>query len=144
SWDAIIPLPEEVLQEMSEWLQNLELWNGRTIIPALPEETLFTDASSQRWGAALNGTQIGTAWKEDMIHAHINLKELTAVYLALRAFKEELRNKTVLIRADNTTAVAYLRNFGGTKSEALCRTAQRIWDWALSHNISIQVEHIPG
>jgi hypothetical protein len=47
--------------------------------------------------------------------ANINFLELQTVYLGLGCFLEELYDKHVKICSDNSTAVAYINNFGGTK-----------------------------
>ena len=47
---------------------------------------------------------------------HINVLELQAIWLGLRAFSQRVENAKVALMSDNTSAVAYLRYQGGTKS----------------------------
>ena len=47
---------------------------------------------------------------------HINVLELKAVSLALRSFKDQCQNQTVLVATDNSTVVAYINKQGGTHS----------------------------
>ena len=47
---------------------------------------------------------------------HIYFLELVAATLALKTFIKDKRGVLVLLRLDNTTAVAYIRNHGGTLS----------------------------
>lgn len=44
---------------------------------------------------------------------------ISAAYQALLAFKHLIRSKCVLLRLDNTPAVAYIRRHGGTGSKSL-------------------------
>ena len=39
---------------------------------------------------------------------HINILEFKAVSLALRSFKDQCQNQTVLVATDNSTVVAYI------------------------------------
>jgi hypothetical protein len=45
---------------------------------------------------------------------------------------------------DNTTAVAYLRKEGGTKSLALCQLSWEILHFCNKRTISLQIRHIPS
>ena len=68
---------------------------------------LFTDASNEGWGAHLDQNSI-------------NVLELKAVSLALRSFKDQCQNQTVLVAMDNSTVVAYINKQGGTRSAEMC------------------------
>ena len=50
---------------------------------------------------------------------HINCLELLAATLAVKTFVKNLTQVSVLLRIDNTTAVAYINNMGGTVSAEL-------------------------
>ena len=52
--------------------------------------------------------------------ARINVLELKAVSLALRDFKDQCQNQTVLVAMDNSTVVAYINKQGGTHSAEMC------------------------
>ncbi|KAL1922703.1 uncharacterized protein VTP21DRAFT_10242 [Calcarisporiella thermophila] len=67
---------------------------------------------------------------------HINWKELKAVELCLEAFPS-LKETTLLIRTDNTTALEYLNNLGGTRSPRLNEIAKKIWTICLERHILI-------
>ena len=55
-------------------------------------------------------------WSQDQSQLHINVLELQAIWLGLRAFSQRVENARVALMSDNTSAVAYLRNQGATKS----------------------------
>ena len=48
------------------------------------------------------------------------------------------------IFSDNSTAVAYINNFGGTKSMLCNFKARQIWEMVISKHIWITAVHLPG
>ncbi len=62
----------------------------------------------------------------------------------LLSFKELLRDKHVLVKCENTSAVAYIRNMGGTHSVICNQIAKDIGTWCQSVNIWLACMHIPG
>ena len=74
----------------------------------------------------------------------INARELLAVERRILHFQSLISNSTISIFTDNSTAVAYLRKSGGTRSPALSTIAQRILRWAESHNIVLAPQFIMG
>ena len=51
--------------------------------------------------------------------SHINVLELRTVVLALRHFLPRLSGQHVLVRTDNTAALAYINRQGGVHSQSL-------------------------
>ena len=45
---------------------------------------------------------------------------------------------------DNVTAIAYINNMGGIKSETCNNIAYRIWNFCLENKLWISAAHIPG
>ena len=50
----------------------------------------------------------------------------------------------IQLQLDNTTAVAYVNNMGGSKSLELDQLAKDLWEWSISREIWVSVVHIPG
>ena len=71
-------------------------------------------------------------------------QELLAVNLGLHQFQSSLRGRTVAVFCDNTTAVAYLRKEGGTRSPLLNSLAQEILRWTESLSICLAPQFLPG
>ena len=69
---------------------------------------------------------------------------MKAVSLALRSFKDQCQNQTVLIAADNSTVVAYLNKQGGTHSVEMCALQWKIMTWCHHYHITLKARHIPG
>ena len=100
---------------------------------------LFTDASNEGWGAHLDQSSIKGLWSEREKRLHINVLELKAVSLALRSFKDQYQNQTVLV-----ATVAYINKQGGTHSAEMCTLLWKIMTWCNHCHITLKVRHIPG
>ena len=74
---------------------------------------------------------------------HINVLELKAVSLALRDFKDQCQNQTVLVVTDNLTVVAYINKQGGTHSAEMCALLWKIMTWCHHYHITLKARHIP-
>ena len=103
-----------------------------------------SDASLQGWGAMCNGTRTGGPWSHAEQQMHINCLELLAATLAVKAFLKDQRGVSVRLQLDNQTAVAYINNMGGTVSPQLTNISKALWMWALSKDIVLTAEYIPG
>ena len=66
-------------------------------------------------GAHLQELTASGIWSQDQSQLHINVLELQAIWLGLKAFSQRVEDAKVALMSDNTSAVAYLRNQGGTK-----------------------------
>ena len=75
---------------------------------------------------------------------HINSLELLAATLAVKSFVKDQKGISVLLQLDNQTAVAYINNLGGTVSPQLTDLAKALWLWALSRDLVLSAEYIPG
>jgi len=75
---------------------------------------------------------------------HINCLELLAATLATKTFVKSKTAISILLRIDNTTAVAYINNLGGTDSKELVMLTRDLWIWCLERNIYITAVHLPG
>ena len=111
---------------------------------------IVTDSSTTAAGAALIYEQkaidwLYCSWKLDMPEVkqqHINVKELTAVYLALNRWRSFCANRQIQIFTDNTATLWALRK-GSIRniqaSDILCK----IFLLCLRHNIKLLVNFIP-
>jgi hypothetical protein len=103
--------------------------------------TLITDASLEGWGALWNGEERFGALEND--DRHIDELELRAVLQALESFPQLLAHQhRILLRCDNTTAVAYINNMGG-RVFRLNRVAQKIWRLLEESGSFMQAVYIP-
>ena len=75
---------------------------------------------------------------------HINILELRAVGLALKAVESLIRGKVVIIVLDNSTALAYFQKSKGTAPLIHYREARQILEWAKSQKISLLTCFVAG
>ena len=135
-----------VKHELNWWLSNLtEAYN--IIDRGEAQIELQTDATPEAWGAMCDNVRAGGYFsikEKEMCTNNINAFELKAIQLSLQAFADKLRNKNVLIKSDNITAVAYVVNMGGTKSQLCNKIVNDIWEWCIENKIWVTAEYLPG
>ena len=106
-------LSTQVKEDLQWWELHLSNWNGRSLISQQSSMTIISDASLQGWGAFCNGVRTRGPWSPQEQTLHINCLELLAASLAVRTFAKERSGITILLKIDNTTAVAYINRMGG-------------------------------
>ena len=109
-----------------------------------PQLDLWSDALDVGWGAHLGDQVVSGLWSQEEIHSSINQRELLAIFYALQHFLPLVRNTSVAVFADNTTALAYLKNQGGTRSAVLNQTAQDLLRWAELHSLTLLPQFVKG
>ena len=109
-----------------------------------PDLHFWSDASDVGWGAHLDRQVASGLWDMRQAALSINAMELLAVQLGLHQFQSSLQGRTVAVFCDNTTAVAYLRKEGGTRSPLLNSLAQAILRWTESLSIRLAPQFLPG
>ena len=110
----------------------------------VPQLDLWSDASDVGWGAHLGEEVTSGLWSCEELALSINTRELLAVERARLFFAPHISNCTVAVFADNSTAVAYLPNQGGTRSQLLNSISQRILRWAESLPVVLALQFIMG
>ena len=144
SYDGLVTLSPLAQQELQWWISNIHRVNGSPIQPPTAELTITSDASKQGWGATFNQLRTRGSWSAQERLLHINVLELKAAFLAIQTFLKLQSNIVAKLKLDNTTAVAYINNKGGTRSPELTMLALDLWTWCVNRNIFIQAEHLPG
>ena len=81
-------------------------------------------------------------WRLDL---HINALELLAALKSLECFTSSVRDCTVTIEVDNSTAVSSINRLGGCRSKPLCSIAFRIANWCEDRNLTyLNTIFVPG
>jgi hypothetical protein len=143
-YNAPLVLTREAKEELQWWIDHLLQWNGKALISPKPTVTITTDASLTGWGAYCQEIRTGGPWSFLEAQEHINWLELQAAFLGIKSFLRDRRSVSVLLQLDNTTAVAYINNLGGTVSHRLTLLARKLWMWCLERDISLTAQHLPG
>ena len=139
SLDSLLPWTEAIAAHLDWWQNPSNMMKGADLHPKDHSIQLFTDASNEGWGAHLDQNSTKGLWSDREKRLHINLLELKAVSLALRNFKDQCQNQTVLVATDNSTVVAYINKQGGTHSAEMCALLWKIMTWCHHyHNIESQ------
>jgi len=144
SFDTLVTLDQGAIQDLQWWRDHLATGNGREIIQPPPDLVIETDASLTGWGAVCQGIRTGGLWSVQEQQQHINVLELKAGMFAVQAFTKDQQGIHVHLRMDNTSALAYIRRMGGTRSQNLMRVTCEMWDWCLQKGITLSGSHLPG
>ena len=99
---------------------------------------------SLRLGGILQVIFDGGKWAKEEKHFHINVLELLGSKFTILTFTKYLSHFTIHIQVDNKVALAYLLEMGGTRSRQLLRISKSIWNYLLSHQITITAEYLPS
>jgi len=125
-----IPLDHSFLDPFLKWwTKPANVLEGKPIQAPVPQLAVHTDASTSGWAGL---------WLAAETTHHINELELLAIQRAVRHFPPLIRGK-VMFHPDNSLAVAYLRNQGGTHLLPMFHLM-----FCQQHNITLLVRHIPG
>jgi hypothetical protein len=109
-----------------------------------PALVIQSDASNDGWGAVRDNISTGGRWTDCEQQEHINVLELQAAFFALKSLCSQESDLHIQIQVDNSTAVAYINNMGGIKSQKLNQLSFEIWQWCILRNIWISAVHIAG
>ena len=147
NFDANMNLSEEALSDMQWWLQSLGTVD-RKLNHGTPSVVLTTDASKTGWGGLRSeGNKCLTTkgrWLEEESELHINVLEMLAIFHSLKALCSQDSHIHILCKTDNRTALAYIRNMGGCRSDQCNDLAKRIWEWCRARDIWLSITHIAG
>lgn len=142
NFDAMMDVTNSMKQDLLWWVHNAPS-QSKPIIQRNPDITLTSDASNLGWGGTCESDRFGGRWNEIEMVQHINYLELLGAFLVMQACENRITGSHVLIRLDNTTAIAYINNMGG-KIKHLNKLAKEIWDWCLCRNVWVSASHISG
>ena len=138
SWD------DTCLRDLRWWSDESRLLVGFYLGDYLPDLCLFSDASDQGWGAALGDLHLSGLWSALCSSFSINQCELLAILFAIQGFLPHLRGQTVAVYSDNSTALAYFRKQGGTRSSSLNEVAQILLHLCEAQSVCLLPQFIPG
>ena len=131
SYSRTIVLSKEAKQELTWWMNNLHLCNGKSLLKISPDLTIALDASMKGWGASCQGRSTGGPWSKEESKLHINILELKAAQLAIETFTQARGITSIHLQMDNMTALSYIAKMGGTKNSQLIAITQEIWNYLI-------------
>jgi hypothetical protein len=140
-----VSLQDVTFQEaLTFWTVPSAMMHGRSFRHPCTTHLVTTDASNYGYGAWFQNLTLSGLWDPHWAKAHINLKEMATVLLALHSFQASLSPGHVLIQSDNSTVVAYILHQGGMRSPPLNAMARELVEWCMSRNLSLAAVHVSG
>jgi hypothetical protein len=143
--DCKAKIPQECQAALPWWgdIDNLRV--GLPMQATQPTMTLITDASDTGWGGHLMNRKVQGIWRSSVEqNAHINMKEMLAVLYSLKQYQHMIRDRTVLLKCDNTTTVSYLSKEGGTRSYSLNDLAVSVLNWCHKNRVHLNIQYMAG
>ena len=126
---------------LRRWQDPRFLTSGIPLHTFQAEFTIFTDTSTQGWGAHMGDSQISGTWTLTDRKLHINCLELKAVSHALQHWAQMLQGHQVMIATDNSTVASYINKQGGTLSLTLLWLTVELLLWLEAQNIIVRARH---
>lgn len=140
-FDSLININVECKKDL-QWWHNCIKMAKNPIKNCQFEVEIYSDASGIGWGIFCDGQVANGFWTEEDKENHINHLELLAAFLGLQCFAKYLNSCQILLRIDNTTAIAYINRMGGIQFNNLNRLARDIWQWCEARKIWIFASYI--
>ena len=126
----------DVVRDLKWWCRDTG-FRGNSVSswsPPKPDVHVWSDASPWGGGAVnSHGDYFQRSWTETESCQHINLLEIRAAKEGIRELVDP--QETVRPHIDNTTACAYIRKIGGTRSVFLCQESLSLWREVVCHNV---------
>ena len=146
SYDALMVLSPSARVELAWWLKDTHSANGSPVHLPPPDMIITNDASKKGWGVVHHSLQTNGTWSQKESLQHINNLELKASFFGFENLSQrQVSRNRISIQLDNTTAIAYINNKGGTRAPQLMTLALELWDWCQTiRDIFVIASHIPG
>lgn len=141
NYEARMTIPEAIKPDLQWWARNI-FTTTNPIKESRYAMTIFSDAAKNGWGVVCGSEKVHGFWSESERREHINFLELLAAFFGLKCFAKNLRNKEILLRIDNTTAIAYVNRMGGVQIDKLSVLAKEIWQWCERRQLWIFASYI--
>ena len=146
SWYEPKIISEETKDDLEFWLNNINIYNGYTFKPrALTTCLVFTDASDDGYGGfilkRLNREVCSAKSKDCKKQTSSTHRELLAVKYVLDSFGEMLRNQSVQVNINNSSACRILTV--GSAKPYLQNIAIDVFSFCSKFNIKLISQWIP-
>lgn len=140
NFDHYMIIPPCLEDDIQWWKSHLMCSNSLSA-PRFCLE-LFSDASRSGWGVVCGNKRSHGFWNSEDQKLHINSLELLAAFFSLKCFASDFKNCDIVLRIDNTTAIAYINKMGGTQHYHLHLIAKAIWQWCEERDIWIFASYV--
>lgn len=136
NYDQRITLPASLKSDFDWWLNNIDK-GASPIRTGNSQFEIFTDASRTGWGASCLRHTANGQWSSQEQMEHINLLELK--FFGLKIFVKNVKNCEILLRIDNSTAIAYINRI---RFPHLTAISCDIWQWCERRGLYVFASYI--
>ena len=127
-----------------KWFESfLDKFNGVVFFNDAVVHHIYVDASFAGVGAYFNGRVYAYIIPHCFNVCSIVHLEMLNVLIAIRCWREYVKDSVICIHCDNATVVAALKNYR-IKDDFLLLITRNIWLELATANITLKIEHIPG
>ena len=144
AYDSKVSLSEDARSDLDWWISFGSSLPPRTLSTFSADIVLTSDASGDGWGAWTPSSSVHGKWSLSEREFHINILELKSVFLSFKSLFRTTFSCSILVKTDNTTAVAFINKQGGTKCKILCNLALSLWEFCVNRSISLSAMYIEG
>ena len=105
NWEAKCQVFGQGIRDLKWWIMILP----QTAVPItrnVPSMTITSDASDYGWGVQFNNLRVQGKFDTEQLKLHINTKEVIVAYYVFKSFRPYFWGNHLLLRCDNTTAIA--------------------------------------
>ena len=138
-----VHLSEDARKELQWWLDE-GLDSNKPLTRDRPVGIIKSDSTGYAWGAVMKDEVTHGMWSDEEKTEHINVLELKAAMLGVLSLCRDLHDCHIRIELDNTTAVSYINNMGGTHSFKCNQLNRQLILWCKFKRIWLSACHIAG
>ena len=134
--------------DLNWWTEFLGVFNIKTFFAdsePVPTEEFSTDACPISGGEFFQGDWFYVNWATNypsLANVHINLQETFTVLLALERWKDQLRDKWIIVRNDSTTTLSSI-NKGTSSNQLAIKWLRKLFWLSATYNFRVTSRYIP-
>jgi len=133
---------EEILNDVKWWHATIPSAYTTLGIESYDFE-IHSDSSMTGWGISCPNGRTRGFWSIPEQQISINYLELKAAYYGLRCYASDFKDCRILLRIDNTTAIAYINHIGGVQFPMYNALACELWQFCEHRKIIVFASYIP-
>ena len=143
NWDANCEIFGQAVKDLKWWIMILP-HTAAPITRNSPNMTIYSDASNYGWGAQFGELRAQGKFDVEQQQFHINTKEVIAAYYAVKSFRPYFDGNHLLLRCDNTTAIANIRDMGTLLSPVRDDFCRMLWQQMYEKDCWLSINFVPG
>ena len=143
AYNERVQLSEDARKELQWWLDE-GLDSNKPLTRDRPVGIIKLDPSGYAWGAVMKNEVTHGMLGDEEKTEDINVLELKTAMLGVLSFCRNLHDCHIRIELDNTTAVSYINNMGGTHFFKCNKLSRQLILWCKFKRIWLSACNIAG